>query len=232
MNPSDPLPGPGVGPQFETFPRPTQATQPERPPPEPHADEDIARAAVDPVRLVDLVLAAPRRTGANVEQRRALGGIVAAFLLASVVFAIPYGCVLGWSAWWKVVVFYLGTTAICVPSLWVFSTYLGQKVNLAQILVLALSIPAVAAVFSFGFAPILGFMRWTMDDVSTRVSWHSLSNVLLGVAVAAGFAQLWRTSLSSKGMRESVLFPLVLMVWHAVFVFVLVRMGDVLDLGS
>lgn len=201
-------------------------------PPEPHDAEFVARASARPLRAIDLVLATPERVGANVEHGIALGGLASIFFGAALVFAIPYGLVLGWTAWWKIPVFYLGSTLLCLPSLYVCSTYLGQRLRLEQILVLGFTIPAVAALFTLGFAPILGFLRLSMGTSGSQVSWHTISNVLLAVAVLAGIVQLWRTWLASKGIARNALFPAVLLAWHAVFLHVLVRMGSVLQLGS
>jgi hypothetical protein len=219
---------------FETPPPPPRPARPPRVPPEPFALADITASWTQPLRLIDLVLAGPARIASNVERRQALWPLVIALLLASSAFALPYGCVIGsgvwWAAWWRVIVFYLGSTLICLPSLHVFSSYLGLRTSFAQILVLALTIPAVAAVFTFGFAPILGFLRATMDEKSDVVPWHSVSVALLVFALIAGVAQLWRCLVASKGIASRVPFFLVLLAWHWVFVHVLLRMGSVLDL--
>lgn len=198
--------------------------------PEPHSAEEIEAALRRPLRLVDLVLAAPQRIAANVERELALIPLALLFLLASVVCAIPYGCVLGSDSWWRVVVLYLGSTLICLPSLHVFSSYLGMRVSLPQILVLALTIPAVAALFTLGFAPILAFLRATMDASSEQVSWRTLSNALLAIALLAGIAQLWRSLLAAKGFRAHAGFVVVLLVWHGLFLHVLLRMADALGI--
>jgi hypothetical protein len=192
----------------------------------------VASALVHPLRAIDLSLAEPDRVGANVVAGIALSRIALVLLLTSLVFAIPYGLVLSLEAWWKVVALTLGSTLICLPSLFVFSSYLGQRMRLEQILVLGLTIPAVAAVFTLGFAPILAFLRATMTDESTQVPWRSISNILLSLAVLAGVAQLWRTWRAAREAAPSNLFALVLLVWHAVFLHVILRMGSVLQLGG
>ena len=194
--------------------------------------EFVSSALRNPLRAIDLTLAEPDRVGANVVAGVALGRIVAVLLLSSLLFAIPYGCVLSLREWWKIVALTLGSTVICLPALFVFSSYLGQRMRLEQILVLGLMIPAVAALFTLGFAPILAFLRATMSDSAMQVPWRSISNVLLSLAILAGIVQLWRTWRAAREAAPSDLFALVLLVWHAVFLYVMVRMGSVLHLGG
>lgn len=71
-----------------------------------------------------------------------------------------------------------------------FGCYLGLRVRLAQSLSLALTIPAVAAVFSCGLAPIHGFLRLTLqaDPLVAR----GLRHALLLLCLLTGVGQLWR----------------------------------------
>ena len=166
----------------------------------------------------------------------ALAGVL---LLASVVGALPYGMVLGVAAFWRVAVLYLGSTLICLPSLHVFSSYLGLRVAPLQTVVLALTIPAVAAVFCAGFAPIVGFLRVTMDEAAGHLSRRAVSGVLLWFALAAGIAQLWRCALAGRRPVavdappvpfQEPLFLALILAWLGVFLYVLTRMGTVLSL--
>jgi hypothetical protein len=223
---------PPTAPEFPQLP--PRPPRPPRIPPLPFSLADITASWTRPLQLIDLVIAGPARIATNVERRESLWALVVALLLASTAFAVPYGCVIGadawWSAWWRIIVLYLGSTLICLPSLHVFSGYLGLRTSFAQILVLALTIPAVAAVFTFGFAPILGFLRATMDANSDVVSWRSISVTLLVFALIAGVGQLWRCFAASQGIASRFPFFVVLLAWHWVFVHVLLRMGSVLDL--
>jgi hypothetical protein len=201
-----------------------------RKPAEPHVDAAVAQALWHPLRTIDVVLASPERVGANVEQRVALWRLALVFLACGALYALPYGCVLGSDSWWRVIALYLGSTLICLPSLHIFASYLGQRVALAQVLVLALTIPAVAAVFTLGFAPILCFLRETMSPQGGEISWRALSSSLLGIALGAGIVQLWRCLYAARLFASGLLLPLVLLVWHGVFLYVFVRMFRVLDL--
>jgi hypothetical protein len=198
----------------------------------PLDEEFVKDALTQPLRAIDIALAEPERVGANVVAGLALGRIALVLLLTSLLYAIPYGMVLSLAEWWKIVALTLGSTLICLPSLFVFSSYLGQRLRLEQILVLGLTIPAVAALFCLGFAPILAFLRATMTAEDSQLPWRSISNVLLSIAVLAGIVQLWRTWLAARIAAPSNLFAVVLMVWHAVFLHVLIRMASVLHLGG
>jgi hypothetical protein len=210
--------------------------RPEPPPPaEPYGDEELARSVARPDRLAAVVLAAPERLAANIAAGSGLPRLLALLLGASAFFAIPYGAVLGLSFSWRIAVLYLGSTLICFPALHVFCSYLGSRVSLGQNFTLALTIPAVAALFTFGFAPILGFLRYTIPDSGRgpggRGEFDALSFLLLAVALFAGIGQLWRCLRAARELSPRPAYPVVLLCWHVVFLYVLVRMGEVLELS-
>jgi hypothetical protein len=196
----------------------------------PFAAADVDGAWSRPLRIFELVLSAPERVAVNLERSLAVPALALLFLAAAAVFALPYGFVLGLDAWWRIAALYLGSTLICLPSLYVFASYIGVRVGPAHIAVLALTIPAVAALFSFGFAPILGFLRATMGPAEGEVTWRQISQVLLVVALVAGVLQLWRCLLASRAAAQRGLLVAVLVVWHGVFAHVLLHMADVLAL--
>jgi len=197
---------------------------------EPHSDADIGAALYSPLRTVDLVLATPERVAANVDARLSLGRIALLFLAAGFVFTVPYSLVLGLGSWWRLTALYLGSTLICLPSLYVFTSYSGARTSLGQVGVLALLIPASSAIFTLGFAPILEFLHRTMDKDSDGVGWSSISTAMLGVSLAAGVLQLWRCFFEARRQPNPLILGLVLVVWHVVFVYVFVRMFTVLEL--
>lgn len=208
---------------------PARAATP-RAPATPHAPEGVELALWHPLRTVDVVLASPERVAANVDARVALGRLVVVFLVCGALFSVPFGFVLGVESWWRVAMLYLGSTLICLPSLYVFTSYTGTRVSLTQILVLALIVPASAAVFTLGFAPILEFLTVTMSPEHTTIDVRSIARVLLGISLAAGIVQLWRCFLGARQQPQPVLLALVLLVWHGVFLYVFVRMFRVLAL--
>jgi hypothetical protein len=182
-------------------------------------------------RLVDVVLAAPERLAANVFRRHLLPRVVGLLAVVSLVAAVPYGCALGVHFWWRIPVLFLGSTLICLPSLHVFGSYLGMRLRLAQNVTLALTIPAVAAMFSLGFTPILAFLRWTITPDDSAATLDALAILLLVTALAAGVGQLWRcvASVPELIIRRG---QFLLVGWHAVFLYVVVRMARVLELTA
>ena len=196
----------------------------------PHSEDEIGVALYQPLRTVDVVLATPERVAANVDERLSLGRLALVFLLAGVAFTVPYSCVLGVESWWRLTALYLGSTLICLPSLYVFTSYTGTRTSLGQIGVLALLIPASAAIFTLGFAPILEFLRLTMEKDSEGIGWSSISTAMLGISLGAGVLQLWRCFLGSRQQPNPLILGLVLVVWHVVFLYVFVRMFTVLEL--
>src|SRR5688572_5439150 len=128
---------------------------------------------------------------------------------------------------------YLGSTVSCLPSLHVFATYLVDHMRRAQTAVLALMLPATASLFTFGFAPILAFLRATMAPGSEDVRWESLSVGLLWLALFAGIGQLARAMAATRRSQGgATTLILVLIAWHAVFLYVLARMAEVLGLDG
>jgi hypothetical protein len=204
--------------------------RPETPPAEPLSEGEVRAALRNPLRAVDVVLASPKRVAKNLELSQALVPLAVLLLLTAAIFALPYGLVLGADAWWRVAAFYLGSTLVCLPSLFVFSAYLGFGVKLAHTAVLALTIPAAAALFTAGFAPILWFLQLTFDAEAKQIGWREVSNVLLWISLVAGVLQLWRSMRKPSVDTNAVLFVLLWIAWHVVFLYVLVRMGNVLGL--
>jgi len=204
-----------------------------RPPPlAPWSADELARALRRPDFLLEIVLGGPERLALHAREGIGLAPLLRLLLVAATLFAIPYGCVFGVAAWWKVALLYLGSTLLCVPSLHVFATYLGLGVPLAPLLLLALALPAVAALFTAGFAPILGFLKWTMGAASSAeaISWRDLSDWLLAAALIAGVGQLWRCLAAAPFARRSGGFAWLLAPWLLVFLYVLARMATVLGL--
>lgn len=233
----EPLPRPS--PESAPPPRTSDVVEipvpPQRPPPppqEPLAESEVATAFWNPVRAIDVVLASPGRLKENLAQSRGLTVLAVLMMITAALFALPFGFVMGVDAWWKIAVFYLGSTLICLPSLYVFSAYLGFGSSLSRIAVLALTIPASAAVFTAGFAPILAFVKHTFDVGSKQVSWQDVSVVLLWTSLFAGLVQLWRCLRTPSIDTHLVLFVILWIAWHGVFLFVLARMGHVLGLVS
>jgi len=201
-----------------------------RPPPKPYDLDEVLAALRNPLRLFDLVLSAPDRLAASLESERAGLELACAFVLAGTAFATPFGLVIGWTSWWRIAALYMGSTAICLPSLFVFARYVGVRVGPLQITVLASTIPAVAALFTFGFAPVLAFLRATMAAEDSSITWLDMSRVLLVLALIAGVARLWRCLVGARALDSRGSLVLVLLGWHAVCLHVVYQMSDLLGL--
>jgi len=146
------------------------------------------------------------------------------------VFALPFGAVFGLAGFWRVAALLLGALAICVPSLHVFSRYLGARATWAQTVGVALAATAVTSLFTLAFAPIVGFWRLTMSG-STLVTWEGMAIVLLTGALLAGVGQLFRLLRGEPALRAlGASFGLIVIPWLALYLFITVRLAVVLHL--
>jgi hypothetical protein len=148
-------------------------------------------------------------------------------LLSSVLFALPFGAVLDLGRFWKVAWLLIGSLLICFPSLHIFSVYFGSRLSVAQNLCLSLSITSVAALFTFGFFPILWFFDATMPSTAATVTSDGIAVFLLTLSLLAGLGQL--TGLLRAGGARIAL-SLFLLAWQVLFVFITFRMACFLDL--
>lgn len=186
-----------------------------------------------PLRMVDLILGERRRLVANVAQEHRLPSLLLVLVAATALFALPFGAVLGPHGFWRVAALLLGGLAICVPSLHVFARYLGAGFTWAQTLTVSLAAAAVTALFTFAFAPILGFFRVTMS-ASSVVTPAAMAVWLLIFAFAAGIGQLFRLALGDRAVARhlrAAAIP-VLIPWVLLYVFITVRLAGFLGIGA
>jgi hypothetical protein len=194
----------------------------------PFDASEILATALRPHRAIDLVLVHRARFTRTVTEGRHLPALAGLMLLASVLFTLPYGAVLGLHDLWRVATLYLGSVAICFPSLHVFSGYLGCRMTLGQNLVIALVISAVAGMFVLGFAPILWFVELTTTAGS--IATGTVSVVLLSGALVAGLGHVARTLMEDPSARPDRSYQVLMVAWQGLLVFVAYRMGDFLGL--
>ena len=203
---------------------------PPAPSPDPFSREELNRTIWLPLRLLEVVLAERGRLVANVTHRLDLGRLAIAMFIGSVLFALPYGAVLTPEKFWDIAILYVGSMAICFPSLQVFSAYLGVAISLTQNLVLALIITTAAALFCFGFFPILWFLDSTMGDGGEAVTSAHISIGLLTISLIAGISQLNRC-LFVDSTLDAFRASLPLWIgWQVLLVFITYRMATTLGM--
>lgn len=202
---------------------------PSAPPAAPWTDADLLSVWRRPYLAADVLLTHPQRLGATVARRPRQALLAATLLVVSLVFAAPFGLVLGPDKAWRVAALFVGALAVCFPSLHVFSAFLGRHVDVRQDLTLALTISAVAALFAAGFAPVIWFLDLTMGD-GVVVGARQVGGWMLGFCLLAGLVHQGRCMQSEPTLRASPGVASLLLVWHALLAFVTVRLAWALDL--
>jgi len=178
--------------------------------------------------MLDLLLGDRRRLAANLAQEHRLPSLLLLLTVATVAFALPFGAVLGLARTWRVAALLLGGVAMCVPSLHVFARYVGVGLSYAQTLSLSLVGAATTAVFTFAFAPIVGFFRATMSG-SAIVTPGMMATWLLTSAFAAGIGQLIRVALGNLRTSAGSAFVPILIPWLMLYLFITIRLAGALD---
>ena len=197
--------------------------------PAPFSEGELRRALYLPHRAIDLVLTERERWLATVAGRRGLAALVLAMVVTGGAFAVPYGLILGAAKFWQIAALYFGSVLICYPSLHVFSAFLGVRVRLSQSLALALLISTVAAIFSFGFFPVLWFLSVTMSQEASADTLQVISVLLLTVSLIAGVVQLARCLRADSPLARERGLSLLMFFWQCLLLFITYRMG--LELG-
>jgi hypothetical protein len=196
----------------------------------PFSRQELRAMLRAPLRTMDLVLTERRRFAKNVAEEHRLPTVMLVLFVATVAFALPFGAVLGLATCWRVAALWLGALAICLPSLHVFGKYLGARLSWMQTLCLSLIGTAVASLFTFAFAPILGFFRLTMSGAQV-VTPHGMAVLLLVFAFSAGVGRLLRLLQGDAALRG--LWPFVGRVlgpWLVLYIFITLRLAELLGL--
>lgn len=201
---------------------------PDAPPPLPRPE--LHAIFSSPTRALDLVLARKERLVSTIADGESAGLLAAVLLFVSVLFALPFGAVIDVRRVWVVPTLYLGSLAICFPSLQVFSAYLGLRVAHKQYLSLALVVTAVAALFTFGFFPIQWFLATTMLDDSDLIGPAQVSVALLGLSLGFGVAHLLRCLRVSRRLDLLRSDLGLIVAWQGLLLFIAWRMALALEL--
>jgi hypothetical protein len=194
----------------------------------PFDARDLGLTATLPHRAVEIVLVDRERLAKTIGSGAHLGRLTLILATTSTLFALPFGAVLGADFVFHVALLLLGSVLLCVPSLHVFSGYLGCRMTIAQNIVVALLVSAVGSMFTLGFAPIVWFVLATTEGGDGSV--QALSVALLAVALVAGLIHLNRIVMSDAALRPSGAYRLVMAGWQLLFVYVALRMADFLGL--
>ncbi|HEX5050752.1 MAG TPA: hypothetical protein VFZ65_03170 [Planctomycetota bacterium] len=195
----------------------------------PFGADELSASLVRPARMLDVVLGERQRLAANLRSGQELRALLAALFTCSVLFAIPYGLVDGWGRVLHVAMLFLGSVLLCVPSLLVFSSYLGVRMHWSQHLAIAMIIPAAAALFTLGFAPIYWFLDYSMP-ADEGVGGSATRVVLLVFALLLALSHLNRclfVDAGLKALRDN--WPLWV-GWQLLLVFLTYRMARVLGM--
>ena len=208
----------------EPAPRPDSG----RPEAQPHSAAELRVLFRVPFRALELVLTEQERLAQTIASGSRMVLLVGALLYTTIIFALPYGAVLGVERFWRVALLFVGSLGICFPSLQVFSAYIGCRVNMRQNLALGLVITCVAAIFTFGFFPIQWFLQATMDAESDVITPYGISVLLLTVSLLAGIGHLYRCLFRFEGLVRS--YPVLITFWQLLFIFICFRMARLLDL--
>lgn len=223
LPPPDPTPDPLPAPRV----RPAAAAA--LPAPRPFDDGELAAVLRRPAQALAVVLAERQRLAASIGSGSAPWRLVLLLLACTALAALPYGLVLGLPAWWKIAALFGGSVLLCYPSLQVFGSYLGSRLQPLQNLALALVIAAVAALFTLGFCPIVWFLQATMRQ-GDWIDAAKVSVVLLAAALLAGLAQLTHCVALDRTLRPQPTSYGLLLAWQLLVLFVTLRMARALDL--
>lgn len=196
----------------------------------PHSEDELRRALRSPLKGMEVVLAESNRLAVGVASGRHQGLLVLLLLTTSVLFALPYGAVLDLERFWQVAALFVGSLAICFPSLQVFGNYMGFRIDVTRNLSLALFLTSAAALFSFGFFPILWFLQETMQSDGGEVTAQHISIVFLTLSLAAGIGHLGRCLVGLEKVNGAESSWLLMLVWQVLFVFITYRMALVLEI--
>jgi hypothetical protein len=204
------------------------ALQDERP--GPHSPEELQRAFSRPHHLLQLVLVQRDRLHGSIARANDLWWLVGSLTLGTMLYALPFGAVIGPSRFWSIAVLLLGSIAICIPSLHVVGAFIGSRLELAQTLALSLVIASVASLFTFGFFPIIWFLGATMKSDSL-ITPGGMAVFLLCVSQFAGVVQFLRSQHAVSLLREfKASFKVLLFGWLFLHSFITFRLASALEL--
>ncbi|MHC4664065.1 MAG: hypothetical protein ACYS8W_20575, partial [Planctomycetota bacterium] len=199
---------------------------------EAFSQAEIVRGFIFPPLAIEWFLGRRDRLAENVVRKEGLWPLALLLLFSSVLFALPYGFLgpeCSVREFWKIAMLYVGSMMICFPSLHIFGTYLGFRLNVQQNLAIGLVISSTAAMFSLGFAPIIWFIDYTTTAASDTPG--TISFFLLLISLALGVIHMVRCFLLTRNRTwVSEYFIALLLVWLVLLFFIHYRMTKLLEL--
>jgi hypothetical protein len=200
---------------------------------DPFSSEEYAGAFKRPQRTIEYILGSSRRLARSVYDGGAPWRLAMMLLMVSLLAAIPYGIVSPRGDWWKIAALYCGSLAICFPSLHVFAQFFGVKLELLRSLALSMIITATAALFTFGFFPIIWFLNKSIvPGNDTVIRPQELSTFLLYTSLVLGLVQIARC-LVAPGFRKAqrnASLGFLFILWTPLLIFITHRMAGLLEL--
>ena len=230
---------PGTGPGGPHLPPPPPPDdEPQVPPPEPEPEpppeppEPRPPGLLGQLSLVDWLLKHQAHVFDDILGERDVMRYLVDSMVVTILGGAFYGLVVGISiGGWQilydpvkmpwVLVF---TLALCLPSLYIFSSYAGSRLSLGQTCAIAATATAVVATILIGFAPITWFFMFTAPD---EYQFGVLVNVLVfGVAGFFGLQFLFRAAHAVDPKRDGPnAIERVLLWWVALYAVVGAQMA-------
>lgn len=187
--------------QPESSQPPPPSEPPEPPePPEPDPPGPRGRGLFGRLALIEWLLKYPRHLFEDIVAERDVSRYVVDSLLVTIVGGVFYGFVMGISVGgWQILYdpikvpwVLIFTVLLCLPSLYVFSSYSGSRLTLMQTCAVATTATAMVATILIGFASVTWFFMFTSPG---NHHFAVLVNVLVfAIAGFFGLQFLFRTA--------------------------------------
>ena len=169
------------------------------------------------------------------------------FLLSELIFILffgfyIYGIIVGTFQGWnplhfgvvalKMLILGIATTALCTPTLYVFSALRGSNITLKQFLVLLVGMLATTALVLLGFVPVLWFFIFTNDNNPRFIEGLHIAAMIIAFFFGFWFLQngirfLYEKYKADDKTTHSALD--VLLIWLIVFAAVAIQMYNELS---
>jgi hypothetical protein len=125
----------------------------------------------------------------------------------------------------KLPILYLLTLAICLPTYFIFDSFLGSRSNIKQTIAMALTGITTTAILLIGFAPVTLFFLVTMNNY---VAFKLLNVLFFTISGFAGARLLYRLLLGKLMNDDTVMYnrrKRLLNFWMLLYAFVGTQMA-------